>query len=222
MPCCAECEGIEQEFDARRAASRLRKWRRKGPDRTTAMLIEDLQRALGNEAGRIRVGTLLDIGGGVGAIHHLLLEHDVDRATHVDASSAYLAAAREETTRVGHADRVNFMRGDFVDVAERVPRADVVTLDRVICCYHDMPRLVARSAERAGRLYGAVYPRSSWWVRAGIDIENAFLRLKGTSFRAYLHPPADIDAVLRAAGLERRSVRRTMSWEVTIYERRAR
>lgn len=220
MPCCAECEGIEQEFDAKRAASRLRKWRRKGPDRTTQMLIEDVQAALGNGAGRNR--TLLDIGGGVGAIHHLLLEHNVDRATHVDASSAYLAAAREETLRVGHADRVDFMRGDFVEVAERVPPADVVTLDRVICCYHDMPRLVARSAERARRLYGAVFPRDAWYTRASIDIENAYFRLKGSSFRSFLHPPRDIDAVLRENGLERRSVRRTMAWEVTVYERRAR
>src|SRR5687768_139711 len=45
---------------------------------------------------------------------------------------------------------------DLVSVAEAEAPADVVTLDRVICCYHDMVDLVTPSAETAPRLYGAV------------------------------------------------------------------
>jgi magnesium-protoporphyrin O-methyltransferase len=188
------------------------------------MLIDDLRAAFGaafaaGNGAPSRPKLLLDIGGGVGVVHHELLELGVDRAVHVDASSAYLTAAREEAARAGHADRVEFLRGDFVEVADRVPPADVVTLDRVICCYHDMPRLVSRSAERALALYGAVYPREGWWTRAGLAVENAYQRLVRSSFRAFLHKPRDIDAVLRAAGLERRSLRRTWLWEVVVYAR---
>jgi magnesium-protoporphyrin O-methyltransferase len=220
MPRCSQCAGIEEEFDAKRAVRRLRLLRHRGPDPTTRMLIDDLRAALPAQSGDTRRPTLLlDIGGGVGAVHHELLELGVDRAVHVDASSAYLAAAREEAARVGHTDRVEFLRGDFVEVADRVPPADVVTLDRVICCYHDMPRLVARSAERALSLYGAVYPREGWWTRAGLAVENAYQRLVRSAFRAFLHEPREIDAVLRSQGLERRSLRRTLLWEVVVYTR---
>jgi magnesium-protoporphyrin O-methyltransferase len=212
--------GIEEEFDAGRAARHLRVWRRRGPDRTTRMLLDDIRTALaaGNHPTS-HPRLLLDIGGGVGVIHHELLERGVDRAVHVDASSAYLRAAREEAARVGHADRVEFLHGDFVEVADGVAPADVVTLDRVICCYHDMPRLVSRSAERTLSLYGAVYPRKSWWTRAGVALSNLYQRVSRSAYRSYIHAPRAIDEVLRRHGLERRSFRRTLLWEVVVYSR---
>ena len=78
----------------------------------------------------------------------------------MEASAAYLAAAREETARRGHTDRLKAHHGDFVALAPEIPSADIVTLDRVICCYRDMPALVAQSAARARKLYGVVYPRA--------------------------------------------------------------
>ena len=35
----------------------------------------------------------------------------------------------------GYDDRWHGIVGDFVEIADQVPRADVVTLDKVICCY---------------------------------------------------------------------------------------
>ncbi|MGE5101239.1 MAG: methyltransferase domain-containing protein, partial [Deltaproteobacteria bacterium] len=71
--------------------------------------------------------SLLDIGGGVGAIHHTLLDAGATNARHVDVSPDYINAAREEAGRRGHADRVLFLRGDFVQLAPEVADADVVT-----------------------------------------------------------------------------------------------
>lgn len=217
MTCC-QCDGIEQQFNDVEARKTLKRFRRRGADRTTQLLIEGLREALktGDAAGT----TLLDVGAGIGAIHHELLTRDVERAVHVDASPAHLMVAREETERRGHADRVEFLRGDFVDVADRIAPADVVTLDRVICCYHDMPRLVRRSAEHVRRLFGAVYPRETLWMRLGIAVINVIMRVKRSPFRSFLHDPMKIDAVLRETGLERRSMRRTLGWEVVVYERR--
>jgi hypothetical protein len=216
---CAQCQGIDQLFDAKRARSHLEKFRRKGADRTTRMLIEDVQAAMPRRGDDRPPSMLLDVGGGVGAIHHALLSRGVDRAVHVDASSAYLGAAREETERRGHTNRVEFVQGDFVDVADRVPSVDIVTVDRVICCYHDMRQLVSRSAEKAGVVYGAVYPREGWWTRLSIAAGNVFFRLRGSLFRTFLHSPRDIDSVLVAQGFQRRSVRRTLIWEVAVYTR---
>lgn len=214
MP-CAQCSGIEAQFDAPTARSQLRKFRRRGPDRTTRMLLDDLRAAM---RGGQSVAMLLDIGAGVGAIHHTLLDHGIERAIHVDASTAYLAAAREEAERRGHADRVEFRRGDFVELAPDVPVADVVTLDRVICCYPEMRELVTRAGERARVLFGAVFPRDDWWVRTAMAFINAFMRLSRSTFRTFLHPPSEIDATLRSVGLRRRSMRRTFVWEVVVYE----
>src|SRR6185436_6907732 len=156
---------------------------------------------------------------GVGAIHHVLLTDGVEHAVHIDASTAHLTAARDETERRGHNGLVEFMRGDFVDIADQVAPADVVTLDRVICCYHDMPRLVHLSAGRALRLYGAVYPRGTTLMRAGILAINLLMRIKRSPFRTFQHDPVEIDAVLRAAGLQRRHIQRTFAWEIVVYER---
>ena len=216
---CAQCEGIDRLFDAKKARSQLEKFRRKGADRTTRMLIEDLQAAASQLGDGRSSSLLLDVGAGVGAIHHTLLDRGVERAVHVDASSAYLGAARDEAGRRGHTTRVDFVQGDFVDVADRVPIADIVTLDRVICCYHDMRQLVSRSGEKARVIYGAVYPREEWWMRLSIAATNVFFRFRRSLYRAFLHSPRDIDSMLVAHGLQRRSVRRTIAWEVAVYTR---
>ena len=82
MDCC-QCKGIESVFNEREARSHLKAYREDGPAKTTRLLIEAL-RAQGVEGM-----TLLDIGGGVGAIQHELLRDGVVRATAVDASSAW-------------------------------------------------------------------------------------------------------------------------------------
>lgn len=216
MTCC-QCEGIEKEFNDVEARKTLKRFHRRGADRTTQLLIEGIREAL--RTGQVAGTTLLDVGAGIGAIHHELLAKGVDRAVHVDASSAHLAVAREETERRGHGEHVEFVRGDFVNIADRVAPADVVTLDRVICCYHDMPRLVRLSAERAKRIYGAVYPRGTNLMRIGILVINLIMRIKRSSFRVFHHDPGEIDAVLRSTGLQRRQVQRRLGWEVVVYER---
>ena len=215
---CAQCEGIELQFGQAAARKKLRQLRRRGPDRTTRLLVDALRAAL-DRAGT-RGAVLLDIGAGIGAIHHELLDGHVQRAVHVDGSTAHLAAAREEAERRGHSPRIEFVHGDFVDLADGIPSADAVTLDRVICCYPDMERLVGLSARKARRLYGAVYPRDVRWMHVAIGVINLFQRLTRSGFRVFLHSPTAIDGVLRTAGLERHTVRRTPGWEVVIYERR--
>jgi len=181
------------------------------------MLIDQLRRAI-RENGTERL-TLLDIGAGVGAIHHELLNGIVSRATHVDASVGQLAAAREETERRGHTAAVQFIEGDFTAVAERIPSADVVTLDRVICCFDDMQQLVRLSAAKTTRFYGAVYPRDVGWMRIGLGVINLVQRIKRSPFRVFMHDPRAVDAVLKSAGLQPWSERHTAGWQVVVYRR---
>lgn len=212
MDCC-QCHGIESVFDRKEAARKLREYRRSGPARTTRLLLDALT------SGGVGGQTLLDVGGGIGAIQHALLGAGLASATDVDASSAYLAAARDEAARQGHADRVAYQHGNFVELAGTLPDADIVTLDRVICCYHDMPALVGRAASKASRLLGLVYPRDTWWVRAGVHAENALMWLERSGFRIFAHPTAAVDTIVRSGGLQQRFTRNAGIWQVVVYER---
>ena len=212
MSCCS-CEGYQSQFGERHAAKDLRRYRRKGPDKTTRLLLDQL-RAVG-----VRGRSLLDIGGGIGVVHHELLGAGADSVVHVDATAANIDAAKEEAERRGLSGRVRFVLGDFVALAAEIPEADVVTLDRVICCYPEMEELVSRSAARARRLWGAVFPRERILFKAMVQLGNGMRRLTRNDFRTYIHPVGGIDAVLRREGLTLRSVRDTYGWRAAVYSR---
>ena len=160
MPDC-RCERIESRFDEAYASSKLVAYRTKGPDPSTRALIDAL--CEDDLAGM----TLLDIGGGVGAVQHGLIGAGVRSVQEVEASTAYAVACRDEARRLGHGDRIRHIVGDFASVVGQVEPADIVTLDRSVCCWHDMPSLVGLSAQKARQLYGLVYPRDARWVRYG-------------------------------------------------------
>ncbi len=208
---CSQCQGIEDVFDQEYAAMKLNAYRTKGPEKTTRMLVEALKK---EGVGGM---TLLDIGGGIGAVQHELLDAGAVQATDVDASSAYLQAATEEAGRRGLSERIHFLHGNFVELAPQIPPADIVTLDRVVCCYDDMQQLVELSAARAGKLYGMVYPRDTWFSKIGIWVENLIYRLQKNPFRAYVHSSKAVDAILRRHNLLRRSTQRTLTWQVVVY-----
>jgi hypothetical protein len=210
-----QCQGIEHKFDGDYVGRRLRDYRRRGPAATTLQLVDALT------AQGVDGMTLLDVGGGLGAIQHRLLGAGVREAVNVEASSAYLQAARTEAERLGLADRIVGLQGNFIDVADDIADADIVTLDRVICCYDDMERLVGRSAQRARRLYGVVYPRDTWWVRAGTAVwYNARHRLRRNPMRNFVFRTVDVEAAIARQGLERRYLRDMGAWQVAVFARR--
>ena len=214
MDCCSpEDSPFDREFNARTAEEDLRAYHRDGPTGLTRHLIDALS------AGGIEGRTVLEIGGGVGTVRHELLHSGARAAVDVDASRAYVAAARGEAERQGHAARVDYRVGDFVSLVDEIAPADVVALDRVLCCYGDMASLVARSAALARRRYGVVYPRDTWLGRMAIVSINVGLRLSRSPFRAYLHRTADVEAILSAHGLVRSLHRTTLIWQLAVYER---
>ena len=214
MECC-QAAGIEKLIDPRMAAKELKHYRKRGADKTTRLLLD----ALKSEG--VEGMTLLDIGGGVGALQHDLLKAGAKSATSVDASSSYLEAAEKEAKRQGHVERISQHHGDFVKLAEKIAAADIVTLDRVICCYDDMERLVGLSAERASKLYGVVYPPDGRLIKALTWLENLYHRIKRNQFRTFAHATMAVDAVIRSSGLERIFAHETLLWHVHVYRRRS-
>jgi len=212
MPCNC-CEITDNTFTEAEARAELRTYRKRGPANQTRLILEAI-RSL-----HLKNADLLDIGGGIGTIHHELLEDVAREATHVDASSAYLKEAKAEAARRGHQERVDFIYGDFTEVAADLPRADVVTLDRVVCCYPDFHRLLKAAAEHSKSALAFTYPRETWYLRIGLRIVNFFQRLRRDPFRVFLHPIAEMDSLLQREGLERISLRRLFVWEMALYRR---
>ena len=213
MTCAAHCCAIDAQFDARVAQRDLDNYRRKGPSASTRQLVSAIRQA------GIAGADLLDVGGGIGAVAHELLVGGAARATIVDGSAAYLAAARDEAERRQSSARLHLISGDFASLSPGIDNADVVTLDKVVCCYPDMERLLETSAAHAGRLLGIVYPRDAWWVRLVSGVINAMFALKRSAFRVYIFSNTAIDNTIRRAGLTLRFQRRGVPWVVALYER---
>lgn len=212
MSCC-QCQGIETWFSEKFVTRQLRRYHKKGPDESTSILIDALK-ALGVEGM-----TLLDIGGGFGAIQHELLKTGLSYAESVEAATAYLKAAKEESKRRDLEGQIRFYHGDFVQLAPEIPPADIVTLDRVICCYHDMPAQVKLSLERSRKLYGLVYPRDIWRMKFVAKIQNFILRMRRNPFRLFIHATEKVDALVRSHGFEQYYYKNTFLWQVVIYSR---
>lgn len=216
MACsCGDFTGpAGQQFDAKMAAKQLKAYRRGQVGPTTRFLRDGLVDA------RLNAGTLLDVGAGIGALTFELLDRGFRSAIAVEASSAYLAAARDEAAQRNRADAVSFVYGDFVTLAPGVPAADVVTLDRVVCCYEDYGALLSDSTERAQRGLALSYPRDRWFVRVGVKLENAIRRVRSNPFRTFVHPVAEMERMIREAGFDLVRRRETFAWSSDVYARR--
>jgi len=213
MPCNC-CEMENNTFTEDRVKSDIKEYRKRGPAKQTRLIIEAI-RSLG-----LKDTALLDIGGGIGAIHHELLGNVAGQATHVDASSAYLKIAAEEANRRGHTEQVKFIHADFTDVAADLNQVDIVTLDRVVCCYPDFRGLLKAAAQKSQVAIALTYPREIWYMRIGLRVINFFQGLGKDPFRIFLHPIAEMESLLNSEGLQKISTRRLLVWEMSLYQRK--
>lgn len=214
-PCCSTFGDVAGEFFSQQMAARdLARYRRKGPGPTTRLMIEGLIAAGASQ------GLLIDVGSGVGSLTFELLESGVTQAIAVDASAAYLDAASQEAARRRRADALRFVHGDFVTVASRLPKAAVVTLDRVVCCYPRYEPLLQEAANHASEWLAFSYPRDMWLPRAAMSLENARRQWKGSPFRTFVHSAPAMEEVVRRSGFDLVRRRRTWMWSIDVLRRR--
>lgn len=204
MPgCCAN--DYRRFFNRKFAANDLRRYRRRGLSQT--------ERDLVTLAGDVRGASVLEIGGGIGALQLELLDAGAERATNVELSAGYEDAAAE----LLEGREVERRIGDFVS-DEAAPH-DVVVMHRVVCCYPDVDALVGKAAANARQLLVLTYPRERAFVRIGLRAINGFLALRRCGFRTYVHPLAQIVAAAEAHGLRLdRRVTHTV-WESAAFSR---
>jgi len=213
MVCCTGYCAAEAQFNSKVAKRDLRRYRRRGADATTRLMLAELRR------WPLEERHLLDVGGGIGVISGELADTRLASAITVEASPAYLEVARREVEPKYGSRPTQFVHGDFAVIAGTLPDADVVTLDRVVCCYPDPEALLGAAAARTRQVLAFTYPRDRWYVRTMFAFGNFWLRLTGKKFRAFVHGPERMAAVLEASGLVRATQRKTLVWMLDLYHR---
>ncbi len=211
MELCNHCQDAGTVFNDKKANKELKRYLKKGPPRSTRLLIESLREE--NMQGK----SLLDIGGGIGAIQHELSEDGLLSIYHVEASQAYIKVSEAEAERRGYSDRLHSWHGDFVQLAPQLPETDIITADRALCCYPYMEKFVKTCALKSRRYCALVYPVESYFIAAGIVLANLYFKLSGNDFRLYLHSRNAINEIFKAEGFELHYTAKTLMWHVDIY-----
>jgi 16S rRNA G966 N2-methylase RsmD len=212
MPYC-HCDAVQHHFDSSFVEVRRQRYKHQGPEVATGILLDALKSL------DLRDATLLDIGAGIGTLARESIPLGIKNATLVESSQAYLAAAEDEARRLGYEDRVRFVQGDFVDLsaANEISEASLVTLDRVVCCYPDMERLMSASIERSTKWFAVSYPSEMWYSRLDAAYANFKRSRIGDPFRSFVHSEQRIDEIIRRGGFRRTFYKKTWMWRVAIY-----
>ena len=162
--------------------------------------------------------TVLEVGGGVGAIEIELLRAGAARATIVELSDGYEAEARTLLAASSLEGRVERRLGDFVEQAAEVETADVVVMHRVVCCYPDEEALVGAATDHTGRLLALSFPRDTLLARTAAGLFNLVMRAI-FDFRMYVRPAQAVLAPAQARGLRVVHEHEGLFWRLAVLER---
>jgi 2-polyprenyl-3-methyl-5-hydroxy-6-metoxy-1,4-benzoquinol methylase len=192
---CCSPRGYRRIFSERNAKAEARRYRKKGLDATSRRIVDYLK------AQGVAGMSVLEVGGGIGAIQVELLKAGASRAVSIELTPTYEGVARELLDETGFASQVERRVMDFAEAGSAVEAADLVVLNRVICCYPDMPKLAGAAASHARRTLVLSFPRRTWWTAIGLTLANWMFTLTRREFHIFLHPPRQIVATSEEQGL---------------------
>ncbi len=213
---CPTDSRIARHFDAK-AAERLAK----GQDPGLVAVSQRLRDALLalDPAGR----SVLELGCGRGGLLLGLIQAGAANATGLDLSATSIDVARTRFEQAQLSDRALLSVGDAAFIP--LEPHDWVILDRVMCCYPDVERLLANTLPAAKQLYAFTVPTSRGWrgviARLAEWVENAWNSLRGRPCPGYVHDLDLIEARLASAGFRLRLRDRQRLWHIAVYERAA-
>lgn len=167
--------------------------------------------------------SILELGCGSGALGVELLERGATHMTGVDLSPASIQAAGCRAMEAGLGDRTIFHVGDAASVP--LETHDWVVLDRVLCCYRDLSRLLGNSIPAARRRYAFSVPDSRGIAgllnRIEELIEGVVNTVRGRPCPGYVHDLRLIEQRLARAGFRPLRTANAGRWYVGVFERQA-
>ena len=212
MNCCDRSR-YGRLFNERFARRVARRYRKRGLDKSSRRIADFLR-----DHG-LQGATVLEIGGGIGEIQLELLKAGAARSVNLELSEEYEGEARRLADENGVGDRIDRRFHDIATEPEAVEPADVVVLNRVVCCYPDYELLLGAAADHARRLFVFSYPPRNALSRAIVSFTNALQALRGSEFRAFTHPPPAMLSVLDRRGLRRTYEHHGLVWQIAGLER---
>ncbi len=215
-PCCQpeNINDLDNTFTLRRAKKEGQAYLKNGLSKRADKLIAFLHQ-LPNESR-----TTLDIGCGVGGVHQELLRQGlIESAIGIDASSAYLQIAGQNAGILHINDQTEYHHLDFAQNADQFNRANVVILDRVICCYPHLEQLLGEAANRAQDFLAISYPIDNQISRFAVKIADFFLRLTGSGYHPFVHPEPQIMGIAANAGMQLAHSDQHLFWQIRVFSR---
>jgi magnesium-protoporphyrin O-methyltransferase len=182
-------------FKPRFARRSLERYRTKGLDKLEQRMVASAVES-GIEGARV-----VEIGGGIGCIQAELLDAGAREGEIVELVDAYEPYADELAREKGLEERTSFRVADVLEQPDAVEPADIVVLNRVVCCSPDGVALTAAAGRLTRRTLVLSFPRDAIWARAGVRMLNAWLWLTRNPFRVFVHRPATLFAAAETAGV---------------------
>ncbi len=208
------CCGADLFFDEKTAAKQYRQYLKKGPAKVTSRMIRQLAQM------PVKDKTLLDVGGGIGALQWWLLEEGGTRTTAVDASTGFLKIAEEHAGKQGWGAQTRFVFGDFVEIHKELEQADIVTLDKVVCCYPDYQEILQAACRKSSGTVSLSYPMDGILSRIVALAGAISARRKTKSFRPYIHPVNKMRLVIEGEGFSQAAHNLVFPWHIETYQRK--
>ena len=207
MTSCCRARSCERFFKPSVARRSLETYRKKGLDGSEREMVASISQ-------EARAGArVLEIGGGIGRIQAELLEAGAEQGEVVELVSAYAPYARELAREKGLEERTSFRIVDILEQPEAVKSADVVVLNRVVCCSPDGVALAGAAGRLTRHTLVLSFPRDALWVRAGIKMLNVGLWLSRNPFRVFVHRPGALFAAVEAEGVRLGEGGRGIFWQ---------
>lgn len=214
MDCCRS--GYDEVFTERQARWQRRRYERRGLTGPGRAVVEWLESRGLHDGAQV-----LEIGGGLGELQVQLLRDGAARATNVELAGSWESEAERLLATHGLQGRVDRVLGNVVTQPGLAGEADVVILNRVVCCYPDFSALLGAAGVRARRAVVFTHPPRTSFVRAGLSLVNAWEQLRGRDYRAFAHPPAAMRGVLTDLGFRPVTRQRQGVWWLQALERAA-
>ena len=212
MNSCCDPDDYQRMFGDRFSRQIAKRYRRKGLTKPAARLLNAV-----TERG-VDGMTVLEVGGGVGQLQIELLQAGAVASTNLELVDSYDAEARALATTAGLAERMSRQRINLAEQPDAVPPHDIVILHRVVCCYPDYERLLNAAAGRARRLLVFSHPPRNWRTRSVTTFENLWFRLRGNSFRTFVHDPTAMIESASAGGLRLAETQPGRRWTIVAME----
>jgi magnesium-protoporphyrin O-methyltransferase len=197
----------------KKAQKEMERYLRKGPKKSTRWLLEPVLKNI--NAG----DSILDIGGGVGALIMELQKLDIGSAYYMDISESYSAVFLDEVKQKLIKDKTHIQVGDFTEKHHLVPQADIVTLDKVLCCYQDFRQLLTLSSQKTRKVLAYTVPDNLWWVKTINRIQTSIKWFFADQLVTYVHPADSMESLVTAEGFHKVFEKKHTGWLTVVYRR---